>query len=196
MRHSINILSSLFFLLSFVGLSAQEPVFFTIDTARSIVTWSCDLHRGYFKLDNGSLKMKKEKLVGGSFDICMESITDVDIDYELMRVTLQNTLKSKDFLYTAKYHYSTFAIDDVRYEHDSAYITGDLTFLGITNCIHFSCGITFKNDSIKAMTEEIIIDRSDYGNSTMSKGNAKSDKSFIVPNEVTISVSLAGFKSP
>jgi len=190
MRFSSNILLALLFLLSFVGLNAQEPVFFSVDTARSKVAWSCDLHRGYFKLDSGRLEIAKGKLTGGEFTICMESITDTDIDYELMRITLLNTLKSKDFLYTAKYHYSTFVIDEVRYKHDSVYIAGDLTFLGITECIKFSCGVTFQNDSIRARTEKIVIDRTDYGNITMSKEDAKSDKSFIVPNEVTIKVSI------
>ena len=196
MKYLQIILPGIFFLLSSFIVYAQDTVIYVVDTAASKVEWSCDLHQGYFKLDNGSLLMKKGKLAGGSFDICMESITDVDIDYELMRLTLQNTLKSKDFLYTAKYHYTTFVIDDVRYEHDSAYIVGDLTFLGITECISFSCGITFLNDSIIARTEKIVIDRTDYGNITMSKEDAKSDKSFIVPNEVDIVIDLKGYRSP
>ncbi|RLD32223.1 MAG: hypothetical protein DRJ02_01235 [Bacteroidetes bacterium] len=190
MRFSSNILLALLFLLSFVGLNAQEPVFFSVDTARSKVAWSCDLHRGYFKLDSGRLEIAKGKLTGGEFTICMESITDTDIDYELMRITLLNTLKSKDFLYTAKYHYTTFVIDEVTVQNDSAYISGDLTFLGVTKCITFTAAVGLANDTLQARSQEIIIDRTDFGNTTMSKEDAKSDKSFIVPNEVTIKVSI------
>ena len=64
----------------------------------------------------------------------------------------------------------------------------------MTKCISFKAKVTVDADSVFAKTEKITIDRTDYGNITMSKEDAKSDKSFIVPNEVIISVFLSGTK--
>ncbi len=175
-------------------IDKTPPVTYQVDTAKSFVRWWCDLHRGHLMLDEGTLILKNGKLIGGEFDICMESITDTDIDYDLMRVTFENTLKSKDFLNTPKYHYARFVIDHAVYHSDSTVITGDLTFLGVTKCISFKAKVTVEADSVFAKTEKITIDRTDYGNITMSKEDAKSDKSFIVPNEVIISVFLSGTK--
>jgi hypothetical protein len=197
-----NLLSIIVVLILFAGtgevvgqIDKEKPVTYSIDTAASVVWWWCDLHKGYLMLDRGKVVFKKNKLAEGEFDICMESITDTDIDYELMRITLENTLKSADFLDTPKYHYSKFIIDHVDYRNDSAFITGDLTFLGVTKCISFMAKVTVENDSVFAQTEKITIDRTDYGNTAMSKEDAKSDKSFIVPDEIIIAIDLKGYKS-
>ena len=173
-----------------------DTVIYVIDTINSKINWSCDLHHGFILLKRGTLEVVNDSIVSGRIMIKMDSITDTDIDYELMRRTLLNTLRSKDFLDTEKYHYATFTIDQVDYRNDSTLITGDLTFLGVTRCISFLSNFTVKGDSVFAESEEIVIDRTDYGNDSMSKDDAKSDKSFIVPNEVIIKVSLAGVKSP
>lgn len=183
-----------FSLLQFsTNLAKAESLFsdttvYNINTDSSKVNWACDLHHGYLLLEEGQLFIVDGDIVAGDFKICMESIVDLDIDYELMRITLENTLKSIEFFNTEVYHYSSFIIDYV--ENNS--IDGDLTFLGVTNCIKFQYDLNIESDSIKVETEEIIIDRTDWGSTSMSKDDAKSDKSFIVPNDVKISVNLVG----
>ncbi len=194
----------LFFILAFsflqfsANLAEAEEIYsdttsYTIDTDSSKVEWACDLHHGYLLLEEGKLLLVDGEIVNGDFRICMESIIDLDIDYELMRKTLENTLKSIEFFNTEKYHYSSFNIDFV--ENKNNLIYGDLTFLGVTKCISFNYNTTLQNDSILVTTEEIIIDRTDWGSTSMSKDDAKSDKSFIVPNDVKIKVILVGIKS-
>ncbi len=194
----------LFFILAFsflqfsANLAEAEEIYsdttsYTIDTDSSKVEWACDLHHGYLLLEEGKLLLVDGEIVLGDFRICMESIIDIDIDYELMRITLENTLKSIEFFNTEKYHYSSFNIDFV--ENKNNLIYGDLTFLGVTKCISFNYNTTLQNDSIFVTTEEIIIDRTDWGSTSMSKDDAKSDKSFIVPNDVKIKVILVGIKS-
>jgi len=194
----------LFFILAFsflqfsANLAEAEEIYsdttsYTIDTDSSKVEWACDLHHGYLLLEEGKLLLVDGEIVLGDFRICMESIIDIDIDYELMRITLENTLKSIEFFNTEKYHYSSFNIDFV--ENKNNLIYGDLTFLGVTKCISFNYNTTLQNDSILVTTEEIIIDRTDWGSTSMSKDDAKSDKSFIVPNDVKIKVILVGIKS-
>ncbi len=173
----------------------SDTTSYTINTDSSKVEWACDLHNGYLLLEEGELLLVDGEIVNGDFRICMESIIDLDIDYELMRITLENTLKSIEFFNTEKYHYSSFNIDYVENNNDNSLIYGDLTFLGVTKCIDFNYNTTLQNDSIFVTTEEIIIDRTDWGSTSMSKNDAKSDKSFIVPNDVKIKVILVGTKT-
>jgi len=197
MKLLLSILFVLTLILSSTGIYAEEnqsdTTYYSINTDSSKVEWACDLHHGYLLLENGSLAVVANDLVNGEFKICMESIIDLDIEYDLMRETLQNTLKSIEFFNTDKYHYSSFDIDYVDNTHKTIY--GDLTFLGVTKCVELKYDLTLSNDSIFAVTNEITIDRTDWGNTSMSKNDAKSDKSFIVPNDVKIKVTLVGTKS-
>ncbi len=193
------------FLLSSFGFSSEpsqnghngekDTVTYIVDTINTRVSWSCNIHRGFVPLESGTLEVVKNNIVSGRVIMKMDSVSDIDIDYELMRKTLLNTLRSKDFLNTGKYPYATFIIDEVGHRNDSTLITGDLTFLGVTKCISFLSSFTVKGDSVFAESEKIVIDRTDFGNITMSKEDAKSDKSFIVPNEVIIQVFLKGVKA-
>ena len=199
MRLFIAISIYLFFQISTLFANAEEitadTTIYIIDTDSSKIEWVCDLHKGYVLFENGEIKILNGKIVDGTFDICMESIVDVDIDYELMRITLENTLKSIEFFYTEKYHYSNFTIDYIETVQGSSYIYGDLTILGVTKCINFQYDLILESDSLWAKTAEITIDRTDWGSTSMSKDDAKSDKSFIVPNEINITVTLVGFQS-
>ncbi len=199
MRLFIAISIYLFLQISTNFANAEEiptdTTIYIIDTDSSKVEWACDLHKGYVLFENGEVKISKGKIVGGTFNICMESIVDVDIDYELMRITLENTLKSIEFFYTEKYHYSNFTIDYIETVHGSSSIYGDLTLLGITKCINFQYDLILESDSLWAKTSEIVIDRTDWGSTSMSKDDAKSDKSFIVPNEIKIIVTLFAYRT-
>lgn len=173
----------------------SDTTTYIINTDSSKVEWACDLHNGYILLDDGKLLIVDGKIVAGDFKICMESVINLDIDYELMRLTLENTLRSIEFFNTEKYHYSSFIIDYVDHKQDINSIYGDLTFLGVTKCVDFQYDLTLESDSITVETEEFIIDRTDWGSTSMSKDDAKSDKSFIVPNDVKIKVILVGTKT-
>jgi len=172
----------------------SDTVVYIIDTDSSKVEWECDLHNGYVLFENGELKVVDGEIVDGTLNACMESIIDLDIDYELMRLTLQNTLKSIEFFYSEKYHFSNFTVDHIESTQGSPTIFGDLTILGVTKCVSFQYKVIFESDTLQAKTNTIILDRTDFGNTSMSLEDAKSDKSFIVPNDFKIIVTLVGVK--
>jgi polyisoprenoid-binding protein YceI len=194
---AILIVSSLQFSSQKTKAAINEPdtLTYQLDTSASKVEWACDIHQGYISFDSGELKVVNGEIVKGNFDVCMESIVDIDIDYDLMRLTLQNTLKSIDFFYAEKYHYSSFTIDRVEYKQNTATLYGDLTIIGITDCIRFQFSQQLEADTIRAESEEITLDRTNWGITSMSKEDAKSDKSFIVPNDFRIVVTLVGIKN-
>jgi polyisoprenoid-binding protein YceI len=175
--------------------TGSDTLTYLIDTSLSKVEWACDIHLGYLSFESGELQVFDGKLVGGSFDVCMESIIDIDIDYDLMRLTLQNTLKSVEFFYAEKYHFSNFRIDHIEETPDGEIVFGDLTIVGVTNCISFPFELEFASGTLTATSGEIILDRTDWGITSMSKEDAKSDKSFIVPNDFKIVVTLVGTKT-
>lgn len=176
------------------GISSDTTVYI-IDTDSSKVEWECDLHTGYVLFENGELKVVDGEIVDGTLNACMDSIVDLEIDYELMRLTFQNTLKSIDFFYTEKYPFSNFTIDHFESTQGSPTIFGDLTILGVTKCISFQYDLILKSDTLQATTQNIILDRTDFGNTSMSLEDARSDNSFIVPNDFKIVVTLIGVKS-
>ena len=67
--------------------------------------------------------------------------------------------------------------------------------MGITKCIDFQYDLILESDSLWAKTAEIVIDRTDWGSTSMSKDDAKNDKSFIVPNEIKIIVTLVAHQA-
>lgn len=199
MRHFFFILIIYIFQISnsfvFAQTKNSDSINYQIDISKSKIVWSCDLHDGYILLQDGSLLMEKNQIIQGDFNICMDSIIDLDIDYELMKITLENTLRSIDFFNTKEYPFANFKIDYVESTDSINTIFGDLTFLGVTKCVALPFSFSLRNDSIIVNSKEIIIDRASWGNTSMSKDDAKSDKSFIVPNEVKIKVILQGVKS-
>ncbi len=198
MKFLFTILTISFLQFSLYSVIAEEvtsdTTIYIIDTDSSKVEWACDIHHGYVLFENGELKVVDGKIVDGNLNVNMDSIVDIDIDYELMRLTLQNTLKSFEFFHSEKYQFSNFTIDHIENAENSSTIYGDITILGVTKCINFQYDLILESDTLQAISEEIILDRSDFGNTSMSKDDAKSDKSFIVPNDFKIVVTLVGLK--
>ena len=141
--------------------------------------------------DSGYISTYNDEIVAGRFVICMESIIDIDIDnYELMRITLENTLKSIEFFNTPIFHHSFFDFDYVEKSEKGYYITGELELMGIAQCIDFDSEFEFNDNNLIIISDSIIINRTHWGITSMSKDDAKSDQSFIVPDEIGIVVHL------
>lgn len=174
----------------------NDTIVYQIDTEKSRIDWSCDIHYGYVMLDKGFIAMCNNMIVGGKFEICMESIFDLDInDYELMKVTLENTLKSIEFFNTAKFHQSYFNIDHTITSDKSTQIVGELELLNIEQCISFEAVVQCQDNEITITSDTITIDRTHWGITSMSESDAKSHQSFIVPNEIDIFVHLVALRN-
>jgi len=168
---------------------------YSINSNVSKVEWFIDIHNGVVLLKDGYLIIDDNQIIQGEFNICMDSIINKDIDYELMRLTLQNTLRSDVFFDSENFPCSTFTIDHVSQKNNSEYIiTGDLKVMEISKCLSFNANIVFEDDKLTAISDTIIIDRTDWGINSMSKTDVKSDKSFIVPDEFRIVVTLYATK--
>ena len=172
-----------------------DTIVYQIDVDSSKLDWYCDIHNGHVFLDSGYISIYNGEIIAGRFVICMESIIDLDIDdYELMRITLENTLKSIEFFNTPVFHHSFFEFDNANKSDDGYHITGELELLGVAQCVDFGAEFEFDEDNLIIKSDSIVIDRTHWGVTSMSKNDVKSDQSFIVPNEIGIVVHLVAYR--
>ena len=97
-------------LSSFVLLLTPKEVI-PVNTQKSSIAWeggsATTTHNGLIGLKSGTLEISDGKLTGGTFEVDMTSITNLDVS-EAYR-GLENHLKSEDFL-CQSVSISTFAL--------------------------------------------------------------------------------------
>ena len=164
---------------------------YTIIADSSKIEWFCVIHKGYVLLKRGDLTVKNNKIISGSFEILMDSITDIDIDYYLMKATLENTLKSDMFFDVKKYPVSTFKITNVTNKGDNRYkINGDLKIMDIVKPITFISTITTKNNTLLAKSERFSLNRTAWGVTIYSKNYPQTDDSFLFTDYIDFVITL------
>ncbi|HRE65736.1 MAG TPA: YceI family protein [Cyclobacteriaceae bacterium] len=156
------VLISLLALLSF-SVEAQRT---DIDLKQSKIEWTGKKlggeHYGNIQLSSGHLTFNKNKLVGGTFEMDMASITCVDITDDKSNKRLVDHLKSEDFFSVTRFPKSSFIITRVEYKSATEYlVTGDLTIKDKANPITFTAKINAM--STQTIAEAILVfDRSKY----------------------------------
>ncbi|OWY25156.1 YceI family protein [Sphingobacteriales bacterium UPWRP_1] len=137
-----------------------------VDTTASNIVWIGEKvtgkHTGNVKLKSGTLQMDNDKLVGGSFEIDMTTISCTDLEGG-MADKLVSHLKSEDFFGVDKYPTALFTItraipQDTKGNYK---IIGNLTIKEITNPIVFKANVANNGGKISA-TGDIVVDRSLY----------------------------------
>ena len=156
--------------LAFACLSFQtqktSPNKIPIDAKKSTVEWTgkklTGEHYGNVSISEGYLLIEGNKLVGGVFDIDMNTITCVDITDEKSNKRLVDHLKSDDFFAVGKFPKARFEITEVKSAGKEGYsITGNLTIKGKTNPLTFPATFTL-TDGIAYAAGTMVFDRSQY----------------------------------
>ena len=174
---------------------SSDTIVYQIDTDSSYIHWYCDLHNGHVFLDSGYISLINDEVISGRFVICMESILNLDInDYELMRITLENTLKSIEFFNTPLFHHSFFEFDQSEKSDKGHIITGELELMGVEQCMSFNSKFDFDDNNLVITSDSLIINRTHWGITSMSEMDAKSNDSFIVPNDIGIVIHLVAIR--
>jgi polyisoprenoid-binding protein YceI len=155
------------------------------------VQWFCSKHKGYVKFKSGKIIVVKNKIVDGYFSVAMDSITNIDIDYDLMRGTLENVLKSIDFFNIKQFPTSTFEIIHINNVKDNEYcISGNLKILSISKFINFHSEIIIVGNTLIAKSKKFTINRTEWGVTNSSKNYVKGDEAFIIPDEISFVINL------
>ena len=163
----------------------------------SSINWYCVTHTGYVKFKKGTVLVADGNITNGNFTICMDSIEDVDIDYQLMKVVLVNTLKSKDFFDINKFPLGYFNLVRVtKISNESYEIVGNLTIKDVTRQVRFNSNIQINDSLLLVESERFPINRTKWGLTIYSENFEQTDKSFLFTDLVEIQISLQLQESP
>ena len=189
------ILSTVVSLLSLSNLQAQEK--HSISIEKSSVEWIGEkvtgTHSGLISLKDGYFKFEENKLVGGEFNIDMNSITCTDIENKEYAAKLVDHLKNDDFFASDKHPLSNFKITKVIFDGTSYMITGDITIRDITEEITFPARF-HSHGRIFHANASLKIDRTKhdvkYGSGSFF--DDLGDK--MIYNEFTLKIQLESYK--
>ncbi len=176
-------------------LRGQENRYYSLDTTPSRLYWKCDKHNGYIKYKSGHIVMAEDTLNSGKVVADMNSIKDLDIDYDLMQQTLENILKSSEFFETKKYPEAFFKTDKIiRTAPGKYHISGDLTVRGSDVCTAFNASVDAPAPGIiHIQSDTFEVDRTKFGILIYSKrypSKEKNPQKFEVPDNMQLSIDL------
>lgn len=162
---------------------------------KSKVNWRGEVagvygHEGYVHLDNGTLEVQGDKIIGGTFVVDMTNIVPTDSSYEYNEQShpdiLVGHLATEDFFHTGEHPTSTFVITSV----DGNTVTGNLTVRGNTNEETMTLE-EFKTAGDEVMmTGKMVFDRQNYNVSWVHFM-----KDMILSDDIAITYSLVAKKS-
>ena len=142
-----------------------------IDLSLSKIEWTgkkiTGSHNGTINLTSGNLDIKNKEILGGEFNIDMNSIICSDLENENSNSRLINHLKSDDFFSVEKFPTSKIVINKVvkLKENKNGWthnIDADLTIKGTTKEIVFPCNMKEESKDRMSFYAEITVDRSQY----------------------------------
>jgi polyisoprenoid-binding protein YceI len=159
MKNLKSIALALVVVLSTVSVSAQTK---KVDASKSSINWLAKKvtgqHEGTVNLKDGALVFKGTKLVGGTFNVEMNSLVVTDLAAGQGKEKLEGHLKSGDFFGTDKFTTATLVFKKLVTKAPNVYtVTGDLTIKGITKPVTFDLATT-----ANTATANVVIDRTKY----------------------------------
>ena len=145
--------------LSTLSVTAQTK---KVDTAKSTINWTgkkvTGQHEGTINIKDGALVFKGKKLVGGTFNVDMNSIVVTDLKAGQGKEKLEDHLKADDFFGTDKFATASLVFKKIAAKTSKIYtVTADLTIKGITKPVTFDLATTANSASAN-----VKIDRTKY----------------------------------
>lgn len=159
MKKFKSIALTLAVILSTLSVTAQTK---KVDVAQSSINWTgkkvTGQHEGKINFKDGTLVFKGKKLVGGSFNVDMNSIVVTDLKAGQGKEKLEGHLKADEFFGTEKFATATLVFIKVVTKAPNTYtVNGDLTIKGITKPVTFDLTTTTNTASTT-----VKIDRTKY----------------------------------
>lgn len=153
---------------------SEKATTYKMDTALSTLNWTgtkpSGKHTGSIKITEGSLEVKKEKILSGNFSIDMNTISNLDENGK-SSAGLVKHLKNADFFDVPNFPTATFTLtgiekidpnEKVILEGATNTISGNLMMRGVTQNISFPAIVAFSDGVLKAKAD-FNIDRTRWG---------------------------------
>jgi len=148
---------------------SEEAKTLNVDLAASKLMWEgskvTGKHNGTINLKSGSLQVKGNELVGGSFVLDMNSIAVTDLK-DKMKADLEKHLKTGDFFETEKFAEGKFEITGVKAqagEGTTHIVSGNLTLKDKSVGIEIPANVKIENGTVTASAPQFTVDRSKFG---------------------------------
>lgn len=128
-------------------------------------------HNGDLNIKEGTITLKKNQVVGGTFVLDMNSINADDITGE-RAAKLNAHLKNGDFFETDKYPTAVFKITSVKKSASKEFpytVAGNFTAKGKTNPVSFSAKIGMNKGVLTFISDKFSIDRQKWDITYQSK---------------------------
>ena len=146
---------------------------YTVSPAESNILWvgskkvGDSAHSGTIKISKGTLAAEGNKITSGTFEIDMNTVTNVDMSGSDGAGKLEGHLKNADFFDVAKFPTASFSITSVAPlagdENANYTINGNLTLKGIEKNISFPANVVTVGNKISAAAASFAINRMDCG---------------------------------
>ena len=169
-----------FTLVSFTGFQKNKKVVTSnkvsialisdgiVNLKSSVIKWKgfkpTGSHNGTVLLKEGTMKVKRGKLKGGTFVVDMTTIKDTDRNKRL-----EKHLNSADFFDVKKYQTATFVITKVKGKKENMMVTGNMTIKDVTKSITISASIFEIEGVVTFKSETFKINRADFNVKYKSK---------------------------
>ncbi|MCH7762197.1 MAG: YceI family protein [Candidatus Marinimicrobia bacterium] len=157
-----------FGLLTISNANPNDEKTITIDTQNSNLEWVgrkvTGTHNGTIQILKGTVSLKNDILMGGTFILDMTSIVDLDLESEEWNQKLIGHLKSDDFFSVESHPTATLEITKAQFRRskkatEANYeISGVLTIKGIAKDVSFPARIV-RNEHGYEATGKIDLDR-------------------------------------
>jgi|AntRauTorcE11897_2_1112592.scaffolds.fasta_scaffold16575_3 polyisoprenoid-binding protein YceI len=179
---------------------------YNVNVEQSKINWvgskPAGEHNGIVPLSEGSLMVFDEQVIGGEVTIDMISIEVQDLEGQ-DKTDLENHLmgysngKEDHFFNATKYPEAKFKITGFETVKDQAMLSGNLTLKETTKNITFPVNVSMNgaDESLLLTSEEIILDRTEWGIKFMSKSFVENLGDNFVSDQMKISFDLKAFKA-
>ena len=149
----------------------ESHVSYIVEPGKSEFAWTArkvsGQHSGTISISAGNVTFNKGMLLGGMFELDMNTIANTDIDSEGMKKKLEGHLKSEDFFNVGEFPKADLKvklwapIKDAKEGAANYYVKGDLTIKGITHEISFAARVDLSEKQLTA-SADFDIDRTLY----------------------------------
>lgn len=184
---------TILFTLAFTAFSFA-PKMATVNTSESTITWTAKKvtgqHHGKVPITSATLDYQNNRILGGTFEMDMISLTVEDLTDADMNKKLTDHLKSDDFFSVEKHNKSNFKITEAKTSNGKDYqLTGDLTIKNITKPVTFPATVEVNGGKITA-TGKLTFDRTDYDIKFRSGSYFENLADKLIYDEVELDVKL------
>lgn len=175
---------------------------YVLVTDKSEVRWSVSTTKGnqsgIIKLKSGRLIFQKDNLVGGMFNMDMNTVTISSMPPGIIQTQALNYLRSKDFLDIYSYNSTILEVKSAKKVNNSRYeVNGFITIKGIKKPITFNVDGEVHDGLFEGTAKDISVSRQAFNIATNTKpinAEVKESANDILDPQFTINVYIVAYK--